>query len=156
MSEPLPPPKATAEPTERIVASLSDQESAGALIARIAIGLAGLGLLIGFFLPWIRLGELVSMSGLSMALTGGEAVKELSGFRMILLIVPLAGLALIASAIRSWAYAWVALASGILIFVAALFTLIRVFLDSTGAGMWVVAISALTAVAVGFIAYRRL
>jgi len=156
MEESPPPTQATAEPTRRIATDESSEESAGALLARIVIGLAGLGLLIGFFLPWIRLGDLVSMSGLSMALTGGEAVKELSGFRLILLIVPVAGLALLASAIRGWAYAWVALASGILIFAAALFTLIRVFLDSTGAGMWVVAISALVAVAVGFFAYRRL
>lgn len=155
MEDPTPPPKVTAEPTQRIETRAPDEETMGSLAARIAIGLAGLGLVIGFFLPWIRVGDLVSMSGLSMALTGGDAIKELSGFRLILLIVPLSGLALIASAIRGWSVAWVGMVSGFLIFASALFTLIRVFLDSTGAGMWVVAISALVAVGVGFVAYRR-
>jgi hypothetical protein len=151
MGETPPPAHSALETTES-----SGGAAVASLAARIAVGLAGLGLLVGFFLPWVRLGDVVSLSGLGMALTGGEAIKELSGpFRSILFVVPLAGLALIASAIRDWAVGWAGLAGGLLIVAIGLFTLIRVFLDSTGAGMWVVALSALVATAVGVIAYRN-
>jgi hypothetical protein len=135
----------------------SGDAAIGTMIARVVLALAGLGLVVGFFLPWIRLGEVLTLSGLGMALAGGEAITTLSGpFRAIVFIVPAAGLVMLAIAIRgARAIAVTGLACGLLVFATGVITLIRAFLDSTGAGMWVVVISALTAIAVGFVAYRN-
>ena len=131
--------------------------SIATLAMRIALAAAGLGLVVGFFLPWIRLGDVLTLSGLTMALSGGEAIQTLAGpLRGIVFIVPIAGVIMLASAIRGTrALAMTALACGLLVFASGVITLIRAFLDSTGAGMWVVVISALTATAVGFLAYRH-
>jgi len=135
-------------------------QSGGAAIAtmimRVALGLAGLGLVVGFFLPWVRLGDVLVLSGLGMSLTSGEVIQTLSGpFRAIVFVVPVAGLVLLATAIRgARAIGAAGLACGLLVFATGALTLIGAFLDSTGAGMWVVVISALTATAVGFVAYR--
>ena len=127
------------------------------MVARVALALAGLGLVVGFFLPWVRIGDVVILSGLTMALTGGEMVQALSGpLRAIVFVVPLAGLIMLATAIRgARAIGLAGLAGGLLVFATGVITLIRAFLDSTGAGMWVVVLSALTATAVGFVVYRR-
>ena len=148
---PAPGPRAVDQPRR------SGEASIATMAARIALAAAGLGLVVGFFLPWIRLGDVLVLSGLGMALTGGEAIEALAGpLRGIVFIVPIAGVAMLAIAIRgARAIAVTGLAGGLLVFASGVITLIRAFLDSTGAGMWVVVISALTAIAVGFFAYRR-
>jgi hypothetical protein len=135
----------------------SGEAAIATMMARSVLAIAGLGLVVGFFLPWIRLGDVLTLSGLGMALTGGEAIETLAGpLRGVVLIVPIAGLVMLATAIRgSRAIGVTGLACGLLVFASGVLTLIRAFLDSTGAGMWVVVISAITATAVGFFAYRR-
>lgn len=124
---------------------------------RAVLGLAGLGLVAGFFMPWVHFGELVSVSGLALAVSSGQAVEGMSGpHGGLILIVPLAGVLLLAGAIRGHrGIAWAALVCGFLIFAVGLYTLVRLFLDSTGAGMWVVAACAVVATAAGILQTRR-
>ena len=152
MEPPLAPQQAAAAQPSR-----SGDAAIATMIARIALALAGLGLVVGFFLPWVRLGDVLVLSGLGMALTGGEAIQALAGpLSAIVFIVPIAGLVMLAIAIRgARAIAVTGLACGLLVVATGVITLVCAFLDSTGSGMWVVVISALTAIAVGFITYRN-
>lgn len=130
--------------------------SVAPLWLRILQGLSGVGLIIGFFLPWIKLGELVSLSGFSLVLAGGEAVEQLSApSRGLIFSIPLIGLALLATSIKGFrGLAWAGMATGILIVLVGLYTLISAFLDSTGAGMWLVSGCALLALGTGALALR--
>ena len=118
---------------------------------RVALGAAGVGLVVGFFLPWFNLGTLMSVSGFGLVVSSGAAVEGLSGpHRALLFVVPFSGLALLATAVRGPRVAtWVALASGVFILAYGLYTLLRLFFDATGAGMWLVVGSALLALGVG-------
>ena len=126
------------------------------MLLRIGLGIVGLGLFIGFFLPWVHLGDVVSLSGLGLAIAGGDAANEMSGpNRALILIVPVAGILLFAGAIRGTrGLAWAGMAAGFSIFMVGLYTLIRVFLDSTGAGMWFVTGSAVGGILIGLV-YSR-
>lgn len=121
---------------------------------RLLQGLSGVGLIIGFFMPWIKLGETVSLSGFSLVLTGG--LEQLSApSRGLIFSIPLLGLALLATAIKGFrGLGWAGLATGILIGLVGVYTLISAFLDSTGAGMWLVSGAALLAMGTGALALR--
>jgi hypothetical protein len=59
---------------------------------RAAFVLAGAGLLIGFFLPWVKLGALVSVSGFGLVFAEGDVVSMISGSnRFLLFAIPLLG-----------------------------------------------------------------
>lgn len=118
---------------------------------------AGLGLLIGFFLPWLRFGEVAAVSGLSLMVSSGTVVNALAGpSRSLLVIIPVAGAALIASSILApRLIPFVSLLSGLAILLFGLFTLARVFLQTVGLGMWIVVVSALVAMAIGIAALSR-
>lgn len=126
-------------------------------LLRIGLGAAGLGLVAGFFLPWVRVGQLVTINGLGLAVTGGDVADQMSGpHRGLILVVPVAGIALLVGAVRgSRGLAWGGLLSGFLIFAVGLYTLVLLFLESTGAGMWMVAASAVGASAIGLAHFRR-
>ena len=121
---------------------------------RFLQGLSGVGLIIGFFMPWIKLGETVSLSGFSLVLTGGwEQLSPPS--RGLIFSIPLIGLALLASSIKGFrGLGWAGLATGILIGLVGMYTLITAFLDSTGIGMWLVSGCALLAMGTGALALR--
>lgn len=121
---------------------------------RVLQGLSGVGLIIGFFMPWIKLGETVSLSGFSLVLTGG--LEQLSPpSRGLIFSIPLIGLALLATAIKGFrGLGWAGLATGILIGLVGMYTLISAFLDSTGVGMWLVSGAALLAMGTGALALR--
>lgn len=121
---------------------------------RLLQGLSGVGLIVGFFMPWIKLGETVSLSGFSLVLTGG--VEQLSApSRGLIFSIPLIGLALLATAIKGFrGLGWAGLATGILIGLVGVYTLISAFLDSTGMGMWLVSGCALMAMGTGALALR--
>jgi len=123
---------------------------------RLLQGLSGVGLIIGFFMPWIKLGEMVSLSGFSLVLTGGDVVEQLSApSRGLIFSIPLIGLALLATAIKGFrGLAWAGLATGILIGLVGMYTLISAFLDSTGLGMWLVSGAALLAMGTGALSLR--
>lgn len=127
------------------------------LLSRVLLGLVGAGLLSGFFMPWLELGQMVSMSGLNLATTGGQAIDSMSGpHRLIVFVVPIAGAGLLYAAVRGYRHIeWLGLVCGCVIFGAGVFTLVRAFLGTTGAGMWLVAGSAMLAILIGTLAQRR-
>jgi hypothetical protein len=127
------------------------------LLTRLLLGVSGVGLVVGFFLPWVELGGVMSLSGLGLMLSSGDAIEQMSGpHQAMLFVVPLSGLVLLGAAIRGYrGIAWAGLVCGFAIFTVGLYTLIRIFLDTTGVGMWVVASAAIICTAVGIVAYRR-
>ncbi len=132
----------------------------GSLLLRAALLAAGIGLIVGFFLPWLQLGTMASMSGFSLMVTGGDAVKAISGpHRVLLVLVPVSGAVLCAAAIYSGQMAriaaWAALLTGAAVTAAGLIAPLLVFLDTTGSGVWMVALSALLALAVGLFSVTR-
>ncbi|HKU38683.1 MAG TPA: hypothetical protein VJR89_11065 [Polyangiales bacterium] len=124
---------------------------------RSLIGLAGLGLLIGFFLPWMNWGDAVTLSGFTLVVSSGVAVDAIAGpSHGLLFIVPIAAVGMIASAIFApRAAAWVALLGGGSIILYGIYALMRFFLGSTGPGMWITVIASLVALAVGLIGFGR-
>lgn len=118
---------------------------------------AGLGLLLGFFLPWIRFGQAAAFSGLSLMVSGGTVVDALAGpSRGLLIIIPACGAALVASAIL--APRWTpttALISGGAILLFGFFTLARLFLNTVGIGMWIVVVAALVCAGIGVASIAR-
>jgi hypothetical protein len=124
---------------------------AGHQATRAVVLVAGLGLLVGFFLPWMRFGDFAALSGLSLMVSSGTAVDALAGpSRGLLVIIPVCGAALVASAILAPRFAaLVSLVSGIAILAFGLFTLARLFFETVGPGMWVVVVSAFAAAGVG-------
>lgn len=119
---------------------------------------AGIGLLIGFFLPWLRMGDLAAVSGLTLMVSSGTVVDVLTGpARGLLIIIPVCGGALVASGLFTPRLApMAALASGFAIMAFGIFTLARAFIQTVGPGMWLVVGSALLAAAVGIAAWARM
>jgi hypothetical protein len=128
-----------------------------AMLSRIALGAAGLGLLVGFFMPWLKLGAAMTVSGFGLMLSAGEVVEALTGpHRMLLFAIPMFGLALLGAAVFAPRFAgWVGLVAGTLIIVYGLVTVISVFLAATGAGMWIVVFASLGALVAGVLGLAR-
>ena len=130
---------------------------AGDQALRAVVLVAGLGLLVGFFLPWLRFGQFAVVSGLSLMVSSGQAVDALAGpARSMLILIPASGAALIAA---SWfgprVAGFAALAGGLSILVFGLFTLARLFLETMGTGMWIVVAAALLALGAGVTGLTR-
>lgn len=130
---------------------------AGDQALRAAALLAGLGLLVGFFLPWLRFGEFAAVSGLSLMVTSGAAVDALAGPASgLLILIPVCGAGLIACSVFGPRTAVIAsLVAGLAILGFGLITLARVFLQTMGTGMWTVTLSALLAVGAGIVGILR-
>ena len=124
---------------------------------RAAFVLAGAGLLVGFFLPWVKLGALVSVSGLGLVFAEGDVVSMISGSnRFLLFAIPLlAATLMVLGALGQKAASWVGAVGGVAILGYAVYTVLSVFLASTGFGMWLVAASTLVALSLGFIDLGR-
>lgn len=146
-----PHPVSNGAPIDRGPQSPSRSAQAGAQTLRVVVFVAGLGLLVGFFLPWLRFGEFAAVSGLSLMVSSGQAVDAVAGpSRGLLILIPACGAGLIAASAFGPRMAVVAaLAAGIAVLGLGLFTLARVFLETMGAGMWIVAASALIAAGAG-------
>ena len=117
--------------------------------------LAGIFLLVGFFLPWIRVGALLEVSGFELLYNDSLVVREaLPGhLRTLFLIAPLAGVALITSAATGFQWhGLVAATTGFLVLAAALGVALYLFVQSTGPGVWLLLVGALMALAVGLLA----
>jgi hypothetical protein len=128
-------------------------QRAGNVLTRGLLGLAGLGLLVGFFMPWLVLGHVAALSGFSLMVTRGEVVEMISGsHRVMLFAVPLLGVVLLAGAFFGHrSMVWIGTISGVCLLVFGLFTLISLFFATTGLGMWVVVFSAFLALGVGLV-----
>jgi hypothetical protein len=145
-------PNAPADPSGKTLARPEDR-STGAMASRGLLAMAGMGLLIGFFMPWIRFGNMVVLSGFSLWASSGEAVEVISGPRRALLfMVPLSAIALMVCAYVGHKLSiWVALIASTILLGYGAFTIIRLFVESTGLGMWMVVGSAMLTFAVALI-----
>lgn len=133
---------------------------------RIALGAAGLCLLVGFFLPWMSLPtetpagpEVVEISGLSIIAMDSAATRLVmgDGQRPLVLAVPVFGLALTAIGFLGFRWAGpIALVCGVVVVGYGIARLIILFFQVTGVGLWLVVIGALTAIIAGAIAWGRL
>jgi hypothetical protein len=125
--------------------------------ARAAFVASGAGLLVGFFMPWVKLGALVSVSGFGLVFADGDMVSMISGSnRFFLFAIPLLAVALIVLAVLGQrAASWVGAAGGVAVLGYAVYTVLSLFLASTGLGMWLVAASTLVALSLGFMDLGR-
>jgi hypothetical protein len=110
---------------------------------QIALGFAGLSLLVGFFLPWLNVdgtgeeaGTTLARTGLSLALEG-DLVGTPS---WMLLMIPVLGASLAATAFMRLKFAGqVAIGIAVALLAYALYVLLQMFVQHTGLGLWVVA-----------------
>jgi hypothetical protein len=130
---------------------------AASLITRLVTGGAGVALLVGFFLPWVTLGDVAAVSGFALLASSGTMIETMAGpSRGLLFVIPAAGLLMIGcSAMGPKAAARSALVSGLGILAFGLYTAARAFISSTGTGMWIVVLASLVAAGVGLVAAGR-
>ena len=102
-------------------------------------------MLVGFFMPWLKVGSLLTISGFGLVFASGDVVNVVSGTsRFMLVVVPLLGLLLIVGAVVGHRVTqWVALAGATGILGFGFLRVLEIFLTSTGLGMWLVIVSAL-------------
>lgn len=127
------------------------------VVTRIVAGAAGLTLVVGFFLPWVKAGDLAVLSGFALLVSSGTMTDVLAGpSRALLFAIPAAGAAIVAcSFISAKAAARASLSCGLAILIFGFYAVARAFLASTGPGMWLVVLAALIATGVGLVATTR-
>ncbi|MFK7984565.1 MAG: hypothetical protein AB8I08_00915 [Sandaracinaceae bacterium] len=141
------------------------------LVLRLLLGAAGLMLVVGFFLPWIRLdavnpqqaaqasGDTVAfVSGLEIAVGGDTLITTATGATpwAVLFLIPLFGAAL--AAVGFLGNRWsgvIGAVLGLVIVLYGLVTVVMLFFRTTSYGLWVVLGGAFLAVAGGTIAWAR-
>jgi len=128
------------------------------IVERVLFGLCGGLLLVGFFLPWFVAGSMLSMSGLGLVFASGEMVGMLAGAnRFLLILVPLIGALLLGGAILSHrATRWLAVGGSGVILLFGFVILVRLFISTTGLGMWLVILAALLGLSIGLVGLGRL
>jgi hypothetical protein len=124
---------------------------------RIIFIVCGLALLVGFFLPWFKLGNLLQVSGMGLIFTQGEAVGMLSGpNRFLLIAVPVLGFLLVLGAgFGLRVTPWIAVVGACIILLYGLFTVMQLFISSTGFGMWLVILASIAALGIGLFGVGR-
>jgi hypothetical protein len=129
----------------------------GSMVMRVLLGGCGVALVGGFFMRWLTLGDMVSVSGFTLIVTEGEMVSLLSGsHRFLLFAVPVFGILLVVAGVFGHRFGlWVALVTGVTVLGFGAFTLIRLFVESTGAGLWIVVGASLLALALSLIGIGR-
>jgi hypothetical protein len=127
------------------------------LPTRVVFVACGLALLAGFFMPWFKLGNLLSVTGMGLVFTQGEAVGMLSGAnRFLLVAVPMLGFLLVLGGGFGYRVTpWVALVGACIILAYGLFTVMQLFVSSTGLGMWMVIVASLTSLGIGVFGIGR-
>jgi hypothetical protein len=140
-----------------VAGSAKDEREKLSFVERALFGGCGAALLVGFFMPWFKLGALLTVSGLTLLVSSGEMVGMLSGSnRFLLVIVPLLGVVLLGGSILGTRVTRIiAVAGSGLFLLGGMFITIRLFLSTTGTGMWMVLFAALLALSVGLIAIGR-
>lgn len=113
---------------------------------RLAAGLAGAALLIGFFLPWLDVGGLLGAGQAS----GFDMVLKADGFsvlRAALTAIPVAGAVLAAAALKGGVLAArVSLLVGLALLGFGVYQVGKSFLSVTGPGLWLVIGATLAAI----------
>jgi len=131
------------------------------IVLRIVLGISGLLLLVGFFLPWLKLeGDMLrSISGLNIVLPDDEVVRALAGEgsqRYVLLLIPGFGIALTAIGFLGVRYSGrISAFLGILIVGYGMVTVVIFFFQRTGVGLWLILLGAFIAVTAGTITFIR-
>jgi hypothetical protein len=123
------------------------------LVRRVLLGVSGLAMLVGFFLPWLKVGTLLTISGFGLVFATGDVVNVISGAsRFMLVVVPLLGFLLVLGALLGYRLTqWVALAGATAILGFGLARVLELFVTSTGLGMWLVIFSALSCLIVSLL-----
>jgi hypothetical protein len=146
-------PQGATEPVAPLETARPEPDNRLSLLRRGLLGVSGLLLLVGFFLPWLKVGSLLTVSGFGLVFASGDVVSFVSGTsRFMLILVPLLGALLLGGAIWGHRIAqWVALAGATLILGFGLINLIQMLLASTGLGMWLVTGAAITSLVVSLL-----
>ena len=132
--------------------------TATSLFVRIALGTAGLCLVIGFFLPWINLNTQSSVSGLGLVASDDHVIRAAfdGAQRWLLLLIPILGILL--TAIGFLGFRWstkVAALVGLTIIGFGFVTLILIFIERTGYGLWLVFTGAFLSLVLGIFPWLR-
>ncbi len=113
---------------------------------RLLIGIAGLTLLVGFFLPWIDVGS----SMIRVQVSGFNAVRAsntFGGLEAMMIAVPIAGLAMMIGAFASTRAARIAsLVAGLTLGGFTGWKIVSTFFAVTGWGLWLVIAAGMCAV----------
>lgn len=113
---------------------------------RSVAAFAGIVLVVGFFLPWFDVGGLVAMSGFDLVTSGDVDLLT----RILIALVPLAGLSLLASAATNHARTKsVAIVTGLGILGYTGYQTAKAFVQLTGYGLWAILGAAIVAIVVG-------
>lgn len=117
----------------------------------------GLALLLGFFMPWFKVGNMLSVSGMGLVFTQGDVVGMLSGAnRFLLVAVPVLGaLLLVGGGLGYRVTSWVAVIGASIILIYGLFTVMQLFISSTGLGMWLVILASIASLGIGLFGVGR-
>ncbi|HTQ02727.1 MAG TPA: hypothetical protein VMI54_02680 [Polyangiaceae bacterium] len=103
------------------------------------------------------MGAFLSLSGFGLVFTNGQMVGLLAGAnRTLLIAVPLLGVALLIGSV--WGLrvtSWVAALGSFAILAFAFYSVMRVFLASTGLGMWFVVLATFVALGTGVFGVGR-
>jgi hypothetical protein len=144
MVAPMSSSAAASERTAKSHALLIPGSRLGSLFMRLMLALCGAGLVTGFFLRWMTIGQILSVSGFTLMITQGEAVTLLSGGnRWLLFVVPACGVLLLLGAFTGRRFAlWAGLLAGLSVLGFGFYAVVRMFFQTTGLGMWVVVASA--------------
>jgi hypothetical protein len=127
------------------------------MLLRGIFGACGVALLAGFFMPWFLAGALLSLSGFALMFSSGQMVGMFAGAsRFLLIAVPVLGVLLVAGSILAHRITtWIAVVGSALILTYGFYSLIRVFISTTGLGMWLVIGSSLLGLCFGLIHLGR-
>jgi hypothetical protein len=125
---------------------------------RIVLGTAGLLLVVGFFLPWVQIGDNPQISGLSLVIDDTPDIRNTIGEtqRWILLVVPAFGVAL--TAIGFMGFRWsgpVGAVLGLLLLGYGAVTTVIIFFQSTRVGLWLIVAGAFLALGSGVLVWVR-
>lgn len=127
------------------------------LALRIVLGTAGLLLVVGFFLPWVQI-DREMRSGLELVVESDPDVRDMvdETQRWILLVIPALGAALTAVGFLGlrWSGA-VGAGVGLLLMAYGMITVVLLFFQRTGLGLWLIVGATILAVATGLFAIVR-
>ncbi|MGZ5968835.1 MAG: hypothetical protein ACXWP4_14280 [Polyangiales bacterium] len=117
--------------------------------ARSTIALIGLALVVGFFLPWIDMGWGLRVSGMDVVRHGSSG----SLFYLMMLLVPIGGLAMVVTAIGGSKYVRLtSAATGLLLVGYGVVKTVHAFFATTGFGLWLVIAASCAALIEPFLA----
>lgn len=146
------------EKTTESIAPAASKAGAPHMALRIVLGTAGLLLVVGFFLPWVQIGQHPQISGLSLVIDSTPDIRGTIGEtqRWILLVVPFFGVVL--TAVGFLGLRWsgpLAAVLGLLLLGYGAVTVVIIFFQSTRVGLWLIVGGAFLALASGIFVVVR-